>query len=72
MPETIEGWYKQVMHLDRQLRRAKQEAEYYNKMMRTARTMQPQNNAGQYESKPVAPAVTAKDSNTMDVDKQHR
>jgi hypothetical protein len=32
VPETIEGWYHQAMHLDRQWRQAKKESEYYAKM----------------------------------------
>ena len=72
VPETIDGWYRQAMHLDRQWRRAKQEADYYNRMTSNARTTQPRNNAGQYDSKPVAPAAPAKDPNAMDIDRQRR
>ena len=41
IPETIDGWYKQAMCLDRQWRRAKQEVDYYNHMTNNARTTQP-------------------------------
>ena len=53
MPDTIDGWYKQAMHLDRQWRQAKYEVEYYSQMTNTARMTQPQNNVGQYDTKPV-------------------
>ena len=72
VPETIDGWYRQAMRLDRQWRRAKQEADYYNRMTNNARTTQPRNNAGQYDSKPATPAAPAKDPNAMDVDRQRR
>ena len=38
----------------------------------SACTMQPQNNAGQYDSKPAAPVASAKDLNAMDGDRQHQ
>ena len=68
VPDTIEGWYKQAMRLDRQWRRAKQEADYYNHMMNNTRTTQPRNNAGQYDNKPAVLAAPAKDPNAIDVD----
>ena len=72
VPETIDGWYRQAMRLDRQWRRAKQEADYYNRMTSNARTTQPRNNVGQYDSKPAVPVAPAKDPNAMDVDRQRR
>ena len=60
------------MCLDRQWRRAKQEAEYYNRMTNNVCTTQPRNNAGQYDNKPATPAAAAKDPNAMDVDRQQR
>ena len=69
MPDTIDGWYKQAMHLDRQWRQAKYEVEYYSQMTNTARMTQPQNNVGQYDTKPVVPAAPTKDPNAMDVDR---
>ena len=41
-------------------------------MMSNVHTMQPQNNAGQYDNKPAAPAVPSKDPNAMDVDRQRQ
>ena len=70
IPETIDGWYKQAMHLDRQWRRVKQEADYYNRMTNNMCTMQSQNSMGQYDSKPAVPTAPAKDSNAINIDKQ--
>ena len=72
VPETINGWYKQAMCLDRQWRRAKQEADYYNRMTNNVCTTQPWNNVGQYNNKPVVPTVPARDLNVMDVDEQQQ
>ena len=75
IPETIDGWYQQSMHLDRQWRRAKKEAEYYSKMTQSAKA-QPCDDQGCYNPKPstlnettVAPA---KAPDAMDVDKNRR
>jgi hypothetical protein len=63
IPETIEGWYHQVMCLDRQWRQVKKESEYYVKMTSSAQ-MQLRTNKECFDAKPLAPA---KDLNTMNV-----
>ena len=72
VPDTIDRWYKKAMCLDRQWRQARCKVEYYSKMMSTAHTTQPRNNAGQYDNKSAAPAAPAKDPNAMDIDRQHQ
>jgi hypothetical protein len=78
VPGSVDKWYHQAMRLDRQWRRARQEA--HNRMTNSARTgatnntTQPRPNWGQF-SKPAAPTTTAapaKDPNAMDVDRQRR
>jgi hypothetical protein len=63
IPETIEGWYHQAMHLDRQWRQAKKESKYYVKMTSSAQS-QPRTNEGCFDTKP---PVLEKDPNAMDV-----
>ena len=75
IPETINGWYQQVMHLDRQWRWAKKEAKYYSKMTQSMKA-QPCNEQGHYNPKPLALRETAvapaKSPNAMDMDKNRR
>jgi hypothetical protein len=68
IPETIEGWYYQAMHLDRQWRQAKKESEYYAKMTSLAQP-QPRTNEGRFDNKP---PMLAKDPNAMNVDQGQR
>ena len=73
--ETIDRWYHQAMHLDRQWRWAKKEAEYYSKMTQSMK-VQPRDKQGHYNLKPVASNETvvapAKAPEAMDVDKNRR
>ena len=75
IPETIDGWYQQAMHLDRQWRRAKKEAKYYSKMMQSEK-VQPCNEQGCYNPKLSALNKTAvaptKASNTININKSKR
>ena len=75
IPETIDGWYQQSMHLDRQWRRAKKKAKYYSKMMQSAK-VQPRDEQGRYNPKLLASnetaAAPAKAPDAMDVDKNQR
>jgi hypothetical protein len=72
VPGSVDEWYHQAMRLDTQWRRARQEAQYHNRMTSSAQTGANTQPRGQF-SRPAAPtmmAAPAKDPNAMDVDRQ--